>query len=152
MIQRIAESCLSGPVNLSEMLLSLTHGVICAAALGSQYGGSGKSGSRFQGILGDAQTAIIGFSIADFFPWLSCINGLTGFQCKIDKIFHSLDSFFEEVIEEHLDPQKHESEDEDFVVILLRVQKDTSYGLSLTRDHIKAIIMASNFIIPFHHR
>lgn len=28
MIERIAEPCLSGPVNMSEILLSLTNGVI----------------------------------------------------------------------------------------------------------------------------
>lgn len=146
MIKGIAESCLSGPVNMSDVLLSLTNGVICAAALGSKYGGSEKSGSRFQGILGEAQTVIIGFSIADFFPSLRWINGLNGFQNKIDKIFHSLDSFFEEVIKEHLDPQRLKPEHEDFVDVLLRVQKDTSHGISLTRDHMKAIIMVSSFI------
>ncbi|XXG59493.1 hypothetical protein AAC387_Pa04g1568 [Persea americana] len=141
MIKGIAESCLSGPVNMSDVLLSLTNGVICAAALGSKYGGSEKSGSTFQGILGEAQTVIIGFSIADFFPSLRWINGLNGFQNKIDKIFHSLDSFFEEVIKEHSDPQRLKPEHEDFVDVLLRVQMDTSHGISLTRDHMKAIIM-----------
>lgn len=131
----------SSPINMSEVLLTLTNGIICKAAFGSKYGKSGDSDSRFQGILGESQAIIIGFGIADFFPYLEWINKVTGFQEKIHKVFRSLDAFFEEVIEEHLQPATPKPDHEDFIDVILRVQKDTSQGVILSRLHIKAVSM-----------
>ncbi|KAJ8626016.1 hypothetical protein MRB53_019323 [Persea americana] len=128
-------------INMSEVLLTLTNDIICKAAFGSKYGKSGDGDSRFQGILGESQAIILGFGIADFFPYLEWINKVTGFEEKIHKVFRSLDAFFEEVIEEHLEPTRPKPEQEDFIDVMLRVQKDTSQGVTLSRLHIKAVIM-----------
>ncbi|XP_058104060.1 cytochrome P450 71A9-like [Magnolia sinica] len=141
MIEVIRRSSSLGPINMSEVLLSLTNSIICTAAFGSKYGGSGDGNTRFQGILGESHEIIIGFGIADFFPSLEWINRVTGFEDKLDKVFHALDSFFEDVIEEHLNPGRPKPEHEDFIDVMLRVQKDVSQAISLTRDHIKAVIM-----------
>lgn len=130
-------------INMSEVLLTLTNDIICKAAFGSKYGKSGDGDSRFQGILGESQAIILGFGIADFFPYLEWINKVTGFEEKIHKVFRSLDAFFEEVIEEHLEPTRPKPEQEDFIDVMLRVQKDTSQGVTLSRLHIKAVIMVS---------
>ncbi|KAJ8633848.1 hypothetical protein MRB53_027184 [Persea americana] len=141
LMDQITRSASSGPLNMSEMLLGLTNGIICKAAFGSKYGKSGDGESRFQGILGESQAIIVGFGIADFFPSLEWINKVTGFKEKLDKVFRSLDSFFEEVIEQHLDPTRPKPDHEDFMDVMLRVQKDTTQGITLTRQHIKAVIM-----------
>lgn len=143
LMDRINRSASSGPINMSELLLGLTNGIICKAAFGSKYGKSGDGESRFQGILGESQAIIVGFGIADFFPSLEWINKVTGFKEKLDKVFRSLDAFFEEVIEEHLEPARPKPDHEDFIDVMLRVQKDTGQGVTLSRLHIKAVIMVS---------
>lgn len=149
-IDRAAASS-SGPINMSEMLLALTNGIICKAAFGSKYGKkSGDGESRFQGILGESQAIIVGFGIPDFFPSLEWINRVTGFKQKLEKVFRSLDAFFEEVIEEHLDPTRPKPDHEDYIDVMLRVQKDTTQEITLTRQHIKAVIMVSFFVLFFH--
>ncbi|KAL5973852.1 hypothetical protein ACLOJK_030510 [Asimina triloba] len=141
MIHSIRQAAPLGPINISHVLLSLTNSIICTAAFGSKYGGSRDENSKFQGILGESNEVIIGFSVADFFPWLEWISRVTGLEEKLDKVFRKLDCFFEMVIEEHLDPARPKPEQEDFIDVMLRVQKDASRGISLTRQHIKAVIM-----------
>ncbi|XP_068635898.1 cytochrome P450 71A9-like [Aristolochia californica] len=136
MIQRVATS--KGPINMSELLLSLTNSIICYAAFGTTYGGTG---GRFQGIMGDSKAVIIGLGVTDFLPSLEWINDLNGYRRKLDEVFRSLDGFFEEIIEEHSDPRRPPPGHEDFIDVMLRVQKEANQGPPLSRNNIKAVIM-----------
>lgn len=67
-----------------------------------------------------------------------------GKMSGLEKCFKDFDSFYLECIDEHLNPQKPKSyeEDEDFIDILLQLMKDELF--SLTYDHIKAMLMVIN--------
>ncbi|KAH7652952.1 Costunolide synthase protein [Dioscorea alata] len=87
-----------------------------------------------------------GFSIGDFFPSLGWLSVITGFKGKLEMNFKRMDEFFEREIEEHylslMTVQGHDDQEDDFLDVLLKLQKDsTNLGFSLTRDHIKAILM-----------
>ncbi|KAL5998240.1 hypothetical protein ACLOJK_009178 [Asimina triloba] len=133
----------SVPVNLSEMMLALVNDIICQIVFGGKQekNGSGQSGkSRFHEILRETQTLLGGFNISDFFPNMEWVNKLNGIKAKIDKNFAALDEFYDQVIKEHLHPERSETEHEDLVDVLLRIQKDPTLRIAITSNHIKGII------------
>ncbi|KAL5544044.1 hypothetical protein UlMin_007828 [Ulmus minor] len=146
LIEKIACSS-DNNVNLSELTLSLSNSVICRVAFGKKYDEDGDEEdvngrkSRFQEILQETQELLGGFCLSDFFPSLSWINKFNGLEARLDKCFRELDSFYDKVIEEHLDLKRvKDDEEEDFVDVLLRVQKDPNKTISLTNDQIKGVI------------
>ncbi|KAJ8648112.1 hypothetical protein MRB53_001135 [Persea americana] len=138
-----------GLVNLSELLGSLTNDIICRVALGKKYsqiegedGGSGN-GSRFKRLLEEFTELLGSFYVGDFIPSLAWIGRLCGLVERAEKNSREWDDLLEGIIKDHEDG-KRETVDgnvKDFVDVLLRVQKDTSFGLPLTKDHIKALIL-----------
>jgi cytochrome P450 len=73
-------------------------------------------------------------------------EGLPGLHKRLDKCFHKLDSFYQEVIDDHLKSDKLKKKDdqgEDIVYVLLKIERDQkeSDALQLTKDHIKALLM-----------
>ncbi|MFQ6639478.1 hypothetical protein Gotur_014539, partial [Gossypium turneri] len=52
-----------------------------------------------------------------------------------------LDSFYQELIDEHLDPNRLKPEEEDIIDVLLHLQEDCDFPFNLNIDHIKAILM-----------
>ncbi|KAG5243667.1 cytochrome P450 [Salix suchowensis] len=51
------------------------------------------------------------------------------------------DAFYQQIIDEHLDPNRSKPEHEDILDVLLQIYKDRPYKTQLTFDHIKAILM-----------
>ncbi|GAB2269754.1 hypothetical protein Dimus_004676 [Dionaea muscipula] len=105
------------PVNLSEMFVTLMNDVVCRVALGRKY--SGKGGST-----------------------------------RVDRIVKQFDELLKEIVEDHVECQKKQKlensdadldkEEElvnDFVDVLLEVQRDAKAGFPIGRDTIKSLIM-----------
>ncbi|KAI3855081.1 hypothetical protein MKX03_018475, partial [Papaver bracteatum] len=69
---------------------------------------------------------------------LCLINNVVCIQLKTN--WH-MDEFYDKVIDEHISKSSKSGVEEDFVDVLLRVQKDPSQGITLTRDNIKGILM-----------
>ncbi|XP_077229078.1 cytochrome P450 71A9-like [Tasmannia lanceolata] len=131
----------SVPINLSELMLSLLNNIICRTIFGKKYeDNSGVGKSRFHDILKESQALLGEFSISDYFPGLEWVHIFTGLKARLEKNFRELDDFYEQVIKEHLNPERPEVENDDIVDFLLRVQKDPSLATPLNRDHIKAIL------------
>ncbi|KAJ8620023.1 hypothetical protein MRB53_028552 [Persea americana] len=57
-------------------------------------------------------------------------------QRWLEKNFN-VDAFYDQVIDEHLDPKRPSQEHQEFLDVLIQVQKD----LNLTRDHIKGVLL-----------
>ena len=79
------------------------------------------------------------FSVRDFFPPLTWIDHLRGFTASFRSTSKALDGFLKKVVEEHK-ATKIGTDVEDFVDILLRLQKDSISGFELSKDDVKAII------------
>ncbi|XP_058103654.1 cytochrome P450 71A1-like [Magnolia sinica] len=136
MIASISRSASSStPVNLTELMFALTSTIISRAAFGKSYREGEKT--NFHGCFEEAQALFAAFFYADYIPWLGWIDVLTGQRARLEKSFQDMDVFYEQVIDEHLDPRRVKQEQEDLVDVLIRVQKD----LHLTRNHIKALLM-----------
>lgn len=110
-----------------------------------RYEDDEKSHNRFHNIIREAEEMFTTFFFSDYFPSIiGWLDKLTGKFSKLERTFKDLDEFFEEIINDHLDQNKPESEREDFVDVLLQLMKERS--LELTLDHIKAVLM----VICFH--
>ncbi|KAF5189398.1 Cytochrome p450 [Thalictrum thalictroides] len=87
-------------------------------------------------------------NIGDLIPSLAWVNRLNGLRKRVETNFQDMDSFLHEVVEEHIKKQRTingdgsgENEEEDFVDVMLGIEKDSSFGIPLVRDNTKAIIL-----------
>ncbi|KAE8703407.1 Cytochrome P450 [Hibiscus syriacus] len=64
-----------------------------------------------------------------------------GFHNRLEKTFKELDIFYQDLIDEHLDPKRLKPEQKDIIDVLLQISKDTDFLFDLTIYHIKAILM-----------
>ncbi|CAI0382871.1 unnamed protein product [Linum tenue] len=142
MIEKVSGSSLEAkPVNLSEAMMSLTSTIICRVAFGKRYEEEGVERSRFQSLLNETQAMFTSFCFSDLFPVLGFIDRLNGLVGRLDKNFRECDAFYQEIIDEHLDPDRAKPEQEDILDILLQLWKDRSFKVQLTFDNIKALLM-----------
>nr|AYM55615.1 cytochrome p450 [Croton stellatopilosus] len=142
MIHNISETALaSKPVNLSEAMTFLTSTIICRVALGKKY--EEEEVRRFHEMFKEIQAVFAGFYVSDYFPSLGFIDKFNPLTHRLEKIFKVLDSFYEEILQEHLDPNRLKPEQEDILDVLIQILKDSSSKSKahLTFDHIKAVLM-----------
>ncbi|KMT20528.1 hypothetical protein BVRB_1g005120 [Beta vulgaris subsp. vulgaris] len=140
MIKTISSlSSASKIVDLSELLTAYSSSNICRIAFGKRYEEAEGSRSRFHTLLNDAQAMFIASFYADFFPLGGFLDRLNGNLSRLEKTFKDLDAFYEEIISDHLDPNRTKSEQEDIIDVLLNLRKERSFELTL--DHIKALLM-----------
>ncbi|KAL5718027.1 hypothetical protein ACHQM5_010971 [Ranunculus cassubicifolius] len=129
-----------GPIDLSKILVHLVNNIVSRVAFGRKYeeGKNGKTG--IHEFLPETTEILGGFSIADFFPWLRWIHKLDGLESKIGKNFQRFDKFYDEIIQEHLDPKRLKPQVEDLVDVMLRIQRDPTQKMTLTTNHIKGVL------------
>lgn len=133
-------ACSSGPVNLNKQSLALTNNVVCRVAFAKRFGGNDGT-SRFDALMHDTQVRLGEFPLSDFFSWMRWLNKFNGLEERVERNFRELDKFYDEVIEEHLDPTRPKLDNhEDIVDVLIRIQKHPSQGITLSNQHIKGIL------------
>ncbi|ONK57597.1 uncharacterized protein A4U43_C09F2120 [Asparagus officinalis] len=135
-LQSISSSS-SKPINLQKAMVSLANNIICRIAFGKKYQDGEHERSQAHQILKQAQQLLGGIFVADFFPALGLVDKLSGNFYRLEKNVGELDAFYEEVIRDHLDPERIRPEREDIVDVLLRVQQDEG---RLTKENIKAVL------------
>ncbi|KAG5414927.1 hypothetical protein IGI04_002494 [Brassica rapa subsp. trilocularis] len=124
----------SSRINLSKLLASLTNDVICRVAFGKKYGGDTdfmELIERFEKLLGS-------FSIGTYVPWLAWLDWISGLDAEVEKTKNDFDEFLERVVQDHVDGGGDKN---DFVHVLLAIQREKSIGFEIDRISIKAIIM-----------
>lgn len=142
MINKVSTICSSSEiVNLSDLLMNFASSNICRTAFGKRYDDEGSQRSKFHGLLNDAQAMITAFFFADYFPSIGWLDKLTGQSSRLEKTFKDLDAFYDEIINDHLDPNMPEKEHADLIDVLLHLREERAFSFELTVDHIKAILM-----------
>ncbi|EFH39507.1 predicted protein [Arabidopsis lyrata subsp. lyrata] len=125
MIEKMEKaSCSSppSPVNLSQLLMTLTNDIICRAALGRKYS-SKEDGVDVENIV--AFSALVGeFPIGEYIPSLSWIDKIRGEDHKMEEVDKRFDEFLNRVVKEHEDANKETKSD--LVDKLLTIQSDKS--------------------------
>ncbi|KAJ0085072.1 hypothetical protein Patl1_09274 [Pistacia atlantica] len=81
MIKKISKSAdASQPINLSEMMMSLTSTIM-------RYENEGGEKSRFNALHKETQVMLGSFFFADHFPFLGWVDKLTGMRRRLEKNF-----------------------------------------------------------------
>jgi cytochrome P450 len=136
----------SSLINMTDMLVSLTNNIVCRVALGRKYDGAGE-GKSFRELLAGLVELLGVSNVGDFIPWLAWINSITGLNAKVDKVAKEMDEFLGGVVEERMNRCKQENGDskqeetQDFVNILLEIQRENALGFSFQSDTVKALLL-----------
>ncbi|KAI9081274.1 hypothetical protein K1719_036774 [Acacia pycnantha] len=150
-VVRAVASNVGKPVNIGELVFSLTKNIIYRAAFGSS---SQEGQDEFIGILQEFSKLFGAFNIADFIPFLGWTDP-QGLNSRLAKARASLDGFIDKIIDEHIHKRTHKSdgfghEETDMVDELMAFysveakvsdSEDLQNSIQLTKDNIKAIIM-----------
>lgn len=135
------------PVDISGKLYALTASITFRIAFGKTFRGSVFDHDRFQELIHEAEAIAGNLSAEELLPLIGwIIDRLTGHNTKVERVSKELDTFFSQVVDEHLNPARRE-EQEDIVDVLLRMemeQTESESGTSwLTKDNIKAVLLVS---------
>ncbi|XP_026424747.1 cytochrome P450 71B10-like [Papaver somniferum] len=145
MIHSISSTANStAPIDVFECLSSFTNRTICRVAFGSKLN---QGIDQFdEGILRETMDEITNlisaFWFSDIFPkvgWI--VDRISGIHGRFEKCCKNLDTYIQDVIEKHLNPERLRSEYDDLIDVLLKLQKDGTSTIRHTNEHIKAILM-----------
>ncbi|XP_026460921.1 cytochrome P450 71A1-like [Papaver somniferum] len=149
-IEKISRLCSSREdgaqvLSLTEILLTLTNNVVSRCALGVRY--ETAHGNRFPKMSSNFLGLFNAFSFGDFFPSIGWMDVVTGLSNKFEKAFQEVDTFLDQVIDDHLlrhskpevdHGQVEDSDELDLTDILILSQENYK---NLSRNNIKAILM-----------
>ncbi|OMO87452.1 Cytochrome P450 [Corchorus capsularis] len=96
---------------------------------GKRYEEDGTERSRFHGLLNESQAILASVCYSDHFPnsmgyWFDKVSG---FLSRLEKNFSEFDKFYQELIDEHLAPNRAKPEQEDIIDVLLQLWKDRDF-------------------------
>ncbi|KAK1555407.1 hypothetical protein Q3G72_025909 [Acer saccharum] len=150
MIEKISKSsyddhdCKQQPIDLGVMMLSFTSSFICRIAFGKKYEDDGSEIRRFHAMLSEAQFMLGSFFFSDLFPFMGWLDKLTGMVRRLKNSFEELETFYQELIDEHLDPNRSKTEhEEDIIDVLLQLRKESGFKFDISLDHIKGVLMVT---------
>ncbi|XP_059298632.1 5-OH-xanthotoxin synthase-like [Lycium ferocissimum] len=142
MIKKISQHANTSKItNLSNLMIALSTTIICRVAFGIRFDEEAHERRRFNILLEESATMLTSFFVSDFFPYLGWIDKLTGLRNRLEKNFKDLDEFYEELIEQHLNPNRPKSMEGDILDLLLQLKKEKLTPIDLTLEDIKAIVM-----------
>lgn len=147
---KTVEANIGKPVNLGELIFTLTMNITYRAAFGAKNEGQ----DEFIKILQEFSKLFGAFNMSDFIPWLGWIDP-QGLSARLVKARKALDKFIDSIIDDHIQKRKQnnfsEDAESDMVDEMLAFYSeearkvdesdDLQKAISLTKDNIKAIIM-----------
>ncbi|XP_074578554.1 cytochrome P450 71A1-like [Curcuma longa] len=141
LVDRVAAVAPSGSVDISDLIVTFTRNITCRVAFGKKYTDEegGTDASRFRVLLSEWMALLGSFLMRDYIPALRFVDCLSGLDERVRKNALDLDVFVEEVLSAHEKKQERNDDNMDFVDILLSL--DSSEGVVLRRDSIKAVIL-----------
>ncbi|KAD2805910.1 hypothetical protein R6Q59_029076 [Mikania micrantha] len=135
----------SEKINLIELMKNLMNNVMLRVCFGERYQDVCQK-SKVLGLIDEVQEHLVYLCVSDIWPGLpfgGLVDRLMGKMSRLKKCSQDLDSFFQQLIDEHMiiNKQKHDSykEFEDVIDVLLQLAKDKFFNL--THEHIKAMLM-----------
>lgn len=147
-VEKMRRSCMDGgAIDLSEICVAIAHTITCRASFSKMY--EGEEGSLSFGHLVRQAVDLIGaFCFEDLFPSLGWMDVLTGFSSRLRRTSRALHAILDQIIEDHqTNGDSDQSDERNFLDILLCVQKNGMPGHDLTKENIKALILVSLSLI-----
>ncbi|KAG6384744.1 hypothetical protein SASPL_153565 [Salvia splendens] len=136
-IRRLGAS--SEPVNLSDVIQTMTNDVISRVAMGKKYGLE----SDFKETFAEFGVLLAILPLWEYIPWLRWMRRFDGLDKRVDRAVKKMDRFLEAVIQEHRVRERREGDggELDFVDILLDFQRENASRTPIEDDTIKAIVL-----------
>ncbi|KAG7567581.1 Cytochrome P450 superfamily [Arabidopsis thaliana x Arabidopsis arenosa] len=146
LVKKLTESALTqSPVNLKKTLFTLVASIVCRLAFGINiHKCEFVDEEKVADLVHKFEMLGAGIAFTDFFPgvgWL--IDQISGQKKTLNNVFSDLDTFYENVLDDHLKPGRRVSESPDVVdvmVDLMKKQEKDGDSFKLTTDHLKGII------------
>ncbi|GJN31759.1 hypothetical protein PR202_gb20196 [Eleusine coracana subsp. coracana] len=142
-VQRIRETRLSTPVDLSVMFHNLANNIVARASLGSVQ----SNAEEFLSALKAGVILTSGFKIPDLFPtWRPLLAAVTGMRRSLEDVHRTVDSTLEEIIEARKVVRDEKTSsgsvatEENLVDVLIGLQGRGGLGFELNQNSIKAVI------------
>lgn len=146
-------------LDVSELFFELANDILCRVAFGKRFmnenGEEAEKKKELVGVLTETQALLAGFCIGDFFPSWKWVNSVSGTKRRLMKNLKDLRTVCDEIINEHARRREHKnpsadvSDKEDFVDVLLRVQKQDDLEVPITDDNLKALVLVCQHISIF---
>ncbi|XP_031287285.1 cytochrome P450 83B1-like [Pistacia vera] len=113
---------------------------ISKLGFGKRYEDEGTERSRFHALLNEAQALVASICFSDCFPFMGWLDKLTGMIGRLENNFKEFDRFYQELIEEHLDPKEPKNDQEDIIDVLLQIRKERGFKIDVNWDQMKAVL------------
>lgn len=149
---KIQQVCSLGEVlNFDDIFSTLSYDIVCRVVLGKKYSGE-KGGNEFKRLF-DALVYLLGvFNVGDYIPWLEWINHLNGYEAKVKQVAKDFDDYLEGIVQEEIQRQKsgdtchgadseNSSKNQNFIQVMLEVQKTKDQGSPIDAHCIKAVTL-----------
>ncbi|XP_047972287.1 6,7,8-trihydroxycoumarin synthase-like [Salvia hispanica] len=132
---------LNHPANLSDMAMSLASNTICGVAFGKTYDDDEYEKKKLDKLVLEAQALMVSFYVSDHFKVFGFLDKLSGLSSRVETNFQELDSFYQQLIDDHLNPipSSSSSGDPDIIDLMLKLKGEKPD--SITWDQIKALLM-----------
>jgi cytochrome P450 len=146
LIKKLTESALKkSPVNLKKTLFTLVASIVCRLAFGVNiHKCEFVDEDNVADLVNKFEMLVAGVAFTDFFPgvgWL--VDRISGQNKTLNNVFSELDTFFQNVLDDHIKPGRQVSENPDVVDVMLdlmKKQEKDGESFKLTTDHLKGII------------
>ncbi|CAI0437474.1 unnamed protein product [Linum tenue] len=127
--------------NFSQMVFSLTAGIVSRVAFGKKYRGH----DEFVPVMEEMARISGGFSLADLFPSVKLLQVTSGMRSQLLRLRNEADRMMDGIISDHRERQRTEGSDEvdDLVDVLLKLQAGGGLEVPLSDDNIKAVILVN---------
>ncbi|XP_065852757.1 premnaspirodiene oxygenase-like [Euphorbia lathyris] len=129
------------PINFTQRIFQLTNDITCKAAFGDEC----EDQEAVITVTREATAIAGGFGIPDLFPSLEFLHVISGFKGRLERIHNELSRVFGKIIDDHkkklMSQSNNESEKEDLVDILLKLQGSGRLQCPVTTDNLKAVIL-----------
>ena len=149
LVKKLTEAALTrSPVNLKKTLFTLVASIICRLAFGIDiHKCEFVDEDNAADLVHKFELLVDGIAFSDFFPGVGWIlDRVSGQNKTLNNVFSELDTFFQNILDDHLKPGRTVSENPDVVdvmVELMKKQERDGDSFKLTTDHFKGIISVS---------
>lgn len=133
-------------INFSEKIFHLTNVITCKAAFGDEC----NDQDTVIALTKEATQLAGGFGIADLYPSVEFLHVISGVKGKLERLRDELGRVFGNIIDEHKkklmskSSSELESEKEDLVDVLLKLQGSGKLQCPVTSNSLKAVILVSS--------
>ncbi|XP_059280215.1 premnaspirodiene oxygenase-like [Lycium ferocissimum] len=130
-------------INLSNRIFWFTNSVTCRSTSGRVI----HDRNKLIMLVKNIYSLCGGFDLTDLFPSQKWLHNISGMKSKLSKAHSKVDEILEKIINDHRDNRAKgkkcngESGNEDLVDALLRVMESGEFGLTITNQNIKAVIL-----------